>query len=371
MTKSGLRSRGWTTTAGITGIVLALAMTGALPAAANAPDRQRTEATRTHEPLDVPALKAALSGLPDANVSGALMRISGRDGRWTGISGTSVPSPDAHFRIGSITKIFTSTVVLQLTGEGRLSLDDTVQKLMPGLLPPSYSPITVGQLLSHTSGLPIPVCAKENVPPREVVDSALSCGTPTEPGATTQYNGINYFILGLLIEKVTGHSYGHEVRTRILHPLNLHDTTVPALDDWSIPAPYTRGAVIHPGSDELTDVSVQSPWSWAEGGMISNAPDLSRFFTALYQGRLLPPAQQRHLFTLPNTPGEKQFSYAGLQRTELPDGTVVWGKSGSYPGYTSGVFATRDLRRILVYSLNPTGRAPELPYVMRMAGAAF
>lgn len=212
---------------------------------------------------------------------------------------------------------------------------------------------------------------KEGVPPREVVDSALSCGTPPAPGATTQYNGINYFILGLLIEKVTGQRYGHEVRTRLLHPLGLHDTVVPALHDWSIRAPCTRGAIVRPGSDELTDVSVQSPWSWAEGGMISNAPDLSRFFAALYRGHLLAPAQQRQLFTLPGAPGEKQFSYGGLQRTELPDGTVVWGKSGSYPGYTSGIFATRDLHRILVYSLNPTGRATELPYVLRMAGAAF
>ncbi|MFG2128085.1 serine hydrolase domain-containing protein [Streptomyces sp. NPDC048751] len=334
--------------------------------------------TAQHPALDETALRAALSGLPDPNVTGGLIRVTGRDGRWTGTAGPSIPSPAAHFRIGSITKIFTSTVVLQLTAEGRLSLNDTVRDLLPGLLPSEYHPITIGQLLSHTSGLQIPVCAKQNVPPREVVESALSCGHPTEPGKVTQYNGINYFIAGLIVEKVTGHSYGDEVHARILRPLHLRDTSVPALDDWSIPAPYTRGAIVQPGSgtvsdsDGLTDVSVQSPYAWAEGGMISNAPDLSRFFTALYRGRLLPPAQQKTLFTLPTgVTGDKQFSYGGLQRTVLPNGTTVWGKSGSYPGYTSGVFATRDLRRVLVYSLNPTGRTPELPYVMRIAEAAF
>lgn len=127
-----------------------------------------------------------------------------------------------------------------------------------------------------------------------------------------------------------------------------------------------------PGSGELKDVSVQNPFGWAEGGMISNAPDLARFFTALYRGRLLPPAQQKDLFRMPAAAsGDTQFSYGGLQRTEFPDGTVVWGKSGHVPGYTSGVFATRDLRRVLVYALNPTDRSPELPYVLRIAGAAF
>ncbi|MCX4764530.1 beta-lactamase family protein [Streptomyces sp. NBC_01275] len=330
--------------------------------------------THQHQTLDKAALRAALSGLPDANVSGGLIRMTGRDGRWTDTAGPSVPSPDAHFRIGSITKLFTSTVVLQLAAEQRLSLDDTVQDLLPGLLPSSYRPVTVGQLLSHTSGLQIPLCARKDVPPREWVESALSCGEPTEPGKVTQYNGINYFIAGLIVEQVSGHSYGDEVRTRILRPLNLRDTSVPTLDDWSIPVPYTRGATVQPGSgsDELTDVSVQSPYAWAEGGMISNAPDLSRFLTALYQGRLLPPAQQETLFTLPTgVTGTRQFTYGGLERTVLPNGTTVWGKSGSYPGYTSGVFATRDLRRVLVYSLNPTGRTPELPYVMRIAEAAF
>ncbi len=359
--------------AGALSAVLAL---GTVPAMAvgSGPTPSPTSTAQQHTALDETALQAALSDFPDPNVTGGLIRMTGRDGRWTGTAGPSVPSPDAHFRIGSITKIFTSTVVLQLAAEGRLSLDDTVQDLLPGLLPPDYHPITVGQLLSHTSGLQIPLCAKEDVAPREVIESALSCGHPTEPGKVTQYNGINYCIAGLIVEKVTGHSYAHEVHARILRPLHLRDTSVPALDDWSIPAPYTRGAVVRPGSgsDDLKDVSVQSPYAWAEGGMISNAPDLSRFFTALYRGRLLPPAQQKTLFTLPTgVTGDKQFSYGGLQRTVLPGGTTVWGKSGSYPGYTSGVFATRDLRRVLVYSLNPTGRTPELPYVMRIAEAAF
>ncbi|QQM41245.1 serine hydrolase domain-containing protein [Streptomyces liliifuscus] len=370
------RKRCWRTAAAA-GAVAAVLVVGTVPAMAagdsgvGAGDPGHG-VVRGDRGLDKEALRAALAGLPDANVTGGLIRMSGTDGRWSGTAGPSVPATDAHFRIGSVTKIFTSTVLLQLAAEGRLTLDDTVQELMPGLLPPGYYPVTVGQLLSHTSGLQIMTCATEDMSPREAVDASLACGEPTEPGKATRYNGINYFIAGLIIEQVTGHSYGSEVRSRILKPLRLRDTYVPALDDWSIPAPHTRGLVAVPDSGDLKDVSVQNPYGWAEGGMISNAPDLARFFTALYRGHLLPPAQQKDLFRMPAAAGgDKQFSYGGLQRTEFPDGTVVWGKSGHVPGYTSGVFATRDLRRVLVYALNPTDRYPELPYVLRIAGAAF
>ncbi|TRO62781.1 serine hydrolase [Streptomyces sp. IB201691-2A2] len=368
--------RRWRTVASA-GAVAAVLVVGTVPAVAAGPGHgvDRSDRGRPGESdrgLDKEALRGALAGLPDENVTGGLIRMSGTDGRWSGTAGPSVPSSDAHFRIGSVTKIFTSTVLLQLAAERRLTLDDTVQELMPGLLPAGYYPVTVGQLLSHTSGLQIMTCATEDMSPREAVDASLACGEPTEPGKVTRYNGINYFIAGLIIEQVTGHTYGSEVRARILKPLRLRDTYVPALDDWSIPAPYTRGLVAVPGSGGLKDVSVQNPFGWAEGGMISNAPDLARFFTALYRGRLLPPAQQKDLFRMPAAAsGDTQFSYGGLQRTEFPDGTVVWGKSGHVPGYTSGAFATRDLRRLLVYALNPTDRTPELPYVMRIAGAAF
>ncbi|MGA4864634.1 serine hydrolase domain-containing protein [Streptomyces lavendulocolor] len=318
------------------------------------------------------ALREAIAGLPERHVSGALVRVSGRDGRWTGTAGPSVPGADAHFRIGSVTKLFTSAVALQLVGEGRMGVDDTVGEMAPGLLPEGYEGITLGQLLSHTSGLQQPTCFRPGTP-QEVVASALSCGTPTTPGSAYRYNGINYFVVGLLIERVTGRTCTQEVHDRILRPLRLRHTSLPAAHDWSMPVPYTRAAIALPGSEELTDVSRADPYPWAEGGMISNAPDLSRFLTALLGGRLLEPAQQDLLFDMPDGVPGAAYSLGGVMRTELPGGVVVWGKSGSYSGYNSGVFATRDLRRVLVYSINPTGRdeTKERERIMRIAGAAF
>ncbi|MGW8356379.1 serine hydrolase domain-containing protein [Streptomyces wedmorensis] len=323
-TNSWMRKARWSVTAAAAALVVA--GTAVAPAAASAPVRPAVAvavAQRGH--VDSAALLKALEGLPDDYVRGAMVRVTGQEGRWRGTAGEWTAPVDSEFAIGSITKLFTSAMALQLVGEGRISLDDTVQELLPGLLPASYEPITVGQLLSHTSGLQKPRCARPGTPV-EVVTSAVSCDAPTAPGTVVRYNGINTFIVGLVIEEVTGRSYGEELRDRIVRPLGLRHTSLPA-DDWA----------------------------WAEGGIVSRASDLERFFTALTRGRLLRPAERGLLFTTPAIPGA-DFSYGGLMRWEVPGGgPVVWGKTGSNRGYTSGIFATPDLRRVVVYSTLPTG----------------
>ncbi|MFF9017771.1 serine hydrolase domain-containing protein [Streptomyces sp. NPDC014870] len=297
--------------------------------------------------VDIAALRAALAGLPEPSVRGAMVRISGRDGRWTGTAGewtAPVDGPSAgEFAVGSVTKLFTAALVLQLVGEGRLSLDDPVQAHLPGLLPRSYAPITVGQLLSHTSGLQKPECVRPGTPV-EVVRSAVSCGTPTPPGTTAQYNGVNYFLAGLLVEKVSGRSYEAELRDRILRPLGLRRTRLPA-DDWA----------------------------WAEGGLVSTSGDLTRFMNVLMRGGLHRPAERAALFTVPPIP-DARFSLGGLMRTPAPGGgPVVWGKTGTNRGYTSGVFATPGLGRVVVYSTLTTGKDTdrETERILGIVGAAF
>ncbi|MFE2555390.1 serine hydrolase domain-containing protein [Streptomyces sp. NPDC059352] len=346
MTNSWMRTARWSAAA----TVAALLVTGAAiaPAGASAPAEAPAAvgAPAVVAPVghvDAAALRAALAGLPDDYVRGAMVRVTGREGRWRGTAGEWTGPVDAEFAAGSVTKLFTAAIALQLVGEGRLSLDDTVQELLPGLLPTSYEPITVGQLLSHSSGLQKPQCVRPGTPV-EVVTSAVSCGTPTTPGTAVQYNGINYFLAGLVVERVTGRSYAEELRDRILRPLGLRHTSLPA-DDWA----------------------------WAEGGIVSRASDLERFFTALTRGRLLRPAERSLLFVTPAIPGT-DFSYGGLRRIELPDGgPVVWGKTGSNRGYTSGVFATRGLGRVVVYATLPTGKdaAEETARVVDIASAAF
>ncbi|MDH6108716.1 D-alanyl-D-alanine carboxypeptidase [Kitasatospora sp. MAP12-15] len=373
--------RGWAGAGAIGALVVALTAGAATDA----------QAAGTLPPPNAQALRASIAGLPNAQLTSAVVLVDGKNGHWSGTSGTGdlvtgrPVAADGRFRIGSISKVFTATVVLQLAAEQRVDLNDAIQQYLPGVLPASYPLITVRQLLNHTSGLPTGgdlggddgsaqwfVDHKaEGWTPQQVVAEAGTQPMQFQPGTAQQYNGLNYYLAGLLVEQVTGHSYAQEVNARILRPLGLHDTSLPAADDTRLPDPTAHAylTVTRPdGSTTQVDVTRQSPWPWAEGGMISSAPDLDRFLTALLRGRLLPPAQQAELYSVPDVPnfqnpncdlgptaGHACFS-TGLMRFSPSDGVVLWGKTGSRPGYSSGIFATQDAARDLVYSLTPTSR---------------
>lgn len=155
-------------------------------------------------PLNKAALAAAMSGLPKT-VTGALVKVSGSAGNWAGTSGagnteTGTPVPAyGHFRIGSVSKVFTAVVVLQLAAEHRIDLDQSVGHYLPELLPKKYKKVTVRQLLNHTSGLPewdLPHGDAQwfvdhrfdSWTPKQVVDSATKTGgwsSRRAPGSTT------------------------------------------------------------------------------------------------------------------------------------------------------------------------------------------
>ncbi|MDX2560208.1 serine hydrolase [Streptomyces sp. TX20-6-3] len=331
-----------------------------------------------------PALQDVLGRMPDPVVAGALVR---RDGTGAAVGPVTA---DAHFRIGSVTKTFTSTVVLQLVAERRIALDAPARRYVPELLPAAYDRVTVRQLLDHTSGLPMPAPTPgpkdgpgwqfTSVRPADSLRASFAAAAaatqpPPAPGSEQQYNGLNSLVLGLLVEKVTGRSLADELERRIIRPLQLRHTSLPAADDLSIPSPH---ATVYVAGHDVTE---QSPYPWAEGGMISTAADVERFFTALFRGRLLPPAQQKLVFDVPrvrsaagNTNcfgGPACFSVGGLMSHRLGDQEVVWGKTGSRPGWDNGFFATKDLRHRVTYSLNSTGAASPLTHIRQVVGAAL
>lgn len=390
----------------LAGAVLALAAitATAISASAGATDRPATRRSDRLPPLDPATMRAAIAGLPNATVTGALVNVTGPAGQWSGTSGVSdirtgrAPRADGDFRIGSISKVFTAVVLLQLAAEHKVDLGRSVQHYLPGLLPASFPKITVRQILDHTSGLPggdlgggdaqwFTDHRFDSWTPREIVADAVRHPMEFAPGTLQRYNGTNYYVAGLLIERVTGRTYAREVHDRIITPLHLRDTYVLDRHDPRLPGPHAHGyvAVTEDGITTLHDVSRQSPYPWAEGGLISSSGDLARLISAIFKGRLVPPSELNEMFTVPKVKyagtdncsigpeaGQACFS-AGLMKTTLPNGLVGWGKTGSRPGYTSGMFATRDLRRVLVYSLNPTGDkdGTEMPYVLKIAAAAF
>jgi D-alanyl-D-alanine carboxypeptidase len=374
-------------------IALAMTMALALTFGIAAP---ATAAASTLPPLDPALLRQAIAGLPNDAITGAQVTVSGSAGAWAGRNGVadlktgaSVPF-DGRYRIASITKVFTADLVLQLAAEHRLGLDQTVQRLLPGELPADYPPITVRQLLEHTAGLPSSLVDQGNDDPEwfvahrfdywtpeQVVASAVAQPIAYAPGTEQRYNGTGYFLAGMIIEKISGHSYAEELSRRILRPLGLHDTSLPAPGDVRITGPHAHGYLTVGGT--LVDITEQSPWGWAESGIISTNADLTRLFTALFRHPF------PEMFALPDVPytgggncglgpnpGRACYS-VGLEATRFPDGVTAWGKSGQLPGYSSAVFGTGDRGRLAVYDLNPTGDrdGTELPYIQNLAAACF
>ncbi|NGN67085.1 beta-lactamase family protein [Streptomyces sp. A7024] len=359
----------------------------AAPAFADAPASART----TSAGPDAAALRAALAGLPDAEATAALVRVGGSDGSWRGSAGVHDlvsgrdADPKARFRAGSTTKVVTAALVLRLAAEGKVDLDATVQRYLPGLLSADFAPITVRQLLNHTSGIPAGAGLGETfeevyahrydtLTPKDVVAGAVAKGPEFAPGARQHYLNINYTVLGMLVEKVTGDSYARQATRLVLRPAGMRHTSFPGTDP-RIHGPHNSGyqAVSRPdGTTKMVDVT---EWNqadrWAAGDMISTTADLERLLGALFRGRIVPGPQLQEMFTVPKGIDGASYS-AGLQRFEH-GGKVYWLKSGARYGYTAMVAATRDLSRTLVYSVNSTDAKGESmnPVAERIARAAL
>ena len=388
-------------------LVAAAAVTAAVgvPPAASAhpaPCRLEPGAPTTLPALSAAKLAAALGdvptaqgGLPDAEASGALAQIRGSAGCWQGTAGigdrrtgAGVP-PNGRFRIGSMTKVFTAVVALQLVAEKRLDLDRTVQHYLPGLLPADCPAITVRQVLNYTSGLngtgvphKTPKWFLKHRYDHWADGSQLDLGKPLAfgPGDYQRYGNADYWMAGLLIQKVTGASWERAVHRRILEPLGLHGTSTP-VDDPRIPGPHAHGyeATKH----GWVDVSTANPsLQWAAAGIVSTPADLDRFLVALFGGELLPPAELELMFTVPAgtktydgdaDPDNNPDAAYGMGLGKFQVGALtVWGKTGDRPGYTSGMGATRDLSRRLVFSVNTLHMGGEQPVrAQRIIGATF
>ncbi|MFC4056861.1 serine hydrolase domain-containing protein [Planomonospora corallina] len=338
------------------------------------------DAGGTGAPAGRGTLKATLDEIVKEGAVGAQAEIRDERGRWTGRSGTArlgsgrpVPA-QGRFRVGSTMKSFTATVVLQLAGEGKVSLDDTVGHWLPGLVP-GGSGITVRQLLNHTSGL-FDYLQSKGMPrsgedirrdgfrtytSEELVRIGVKNPPYFKPGASWMYSNTNYALLGMIIEKATGNTYREEIARRIIKPLGLRDTFLPGAS-VKIPGPHARGyfpRTVEPVG-ELIDVTEFNPsFAGAAGEMISTTGDVDRFFAALLGGKLLAPEQLEEMTTvvdISEQTGVPGLGYGlGLEKVRLSCGVTSWGHGGSTPGYATYVGNTRDARRrAVVYATGLT-----------------
>lgn len=258
---------------------------------------------------DDPPLRQAMDRVVASGVAGVQARTHDSRGDWAASAGVRAlgsgqpPSTDGRFRIGSITKTFVATVVLQLAGEGKIGLDTPVNHYLPGLLP-GGNRITVRMILQHTSGLysysddlpfgegatqitrGFPAIRFRHFEPEQLVAMAVAKPLLFEPGQDWSYSDTNYLVAGLLIGKITGRPWGTEVADRIIRPLGLHATSEPG-DSAALPWPNARGYARLDGKS--VDVTEMNPSvAGAAGSMISTTADLDEFFRALL-GTAAPP----------------------------------------------------------------------------------
>ncbi|MFH8890249.1 serine hydrolase domain-containing protein [Streptomyces sp. NPDC017949] len=325
----------------------------------------------------------------DGGVPGILARIQGGRDTWVGTAGVADTSTGRQrrdqdrFRIGSTTKTFTATVMLQLAAERRLTLDDSVEKWLPGVVRgPGYQPerITIRQLLDHTSGIydyvnddvmrargadtPFLKHRFDSYRPEEIVGIGVSHPPTFAPGSGWAYSNTGYFLAGMIIERVTGRPLATAIEQRVTRPLGLASTYLPRGDDPLIHGPHGRHysklmlTDPHAGIHDVTELNPS--WGWAAGGMISTTGDLDRFFGALLGGRVLPPAQQREMLTMvPTRNWIPDTAYGlGIASQRLSCGVTVWGMGGAINGSWTYTFGTRNGTRMVSVNVNGDWNSP-------------
>ncbi|UVS77462.1 serine hydrolase [Actinokineospora sp. UTMC 2448] len=315
-----------------------------------------TASADTGGDVDPAVVQAALDRMAKDGVQGVQVRIVDDGETLVLRSGTARlnsqrPVPlDGRFRVGSVTKTFVSTVVLQLVDEGKVGLDEPVTRYLPGLVDDR---ITVRMMLQHTSGLFNYTNALLRDPESFVrerfrhysAEQLLEIGTSRpldfEPGTDWSYSNTNYILAGMLIEEVSGQSWERAVERRILRPLGLRDTRTGGI----VPqGPHAHGYMTAWGKP-VDVTAMNSSVAGAAGAMISTTADLDRFLDALLSGELLPASLLAQMRTTVDDYG------LGLGRSELPCGTVAWGHDGGIPGYVTVTMSTADTSTRMIMSV--------------------
>ncbi|MGH1295859.1 serine hydrolase domain-containing protein [Bacillus pretiosus] len=335
------------------------------------PTQSVSSSVQTSTQRDRNSVKQAVRDTLQLGFPGILAKTSEGGKTWSyaaGVANLSSKKPmktDFRFRIGSVTKTFTATVVLQLAEENRLNLDDSIEKWLPGVVQGNGyddKQITIRQLLNHTSGIAEYTRSKsfnlmdtkKSYRAEELVKMGSSMPPDFAPGKSWSYSNTGYVLLGILIETVTGNSYAEEIENRIIEPLELSNTFLPGNSSMIPGTKHARGYIQLDGASEPKDVTYYNPSMGSSAGdMISTADDLNKFFSYLLGGKLIKEQQLKQMLTTVPT-GEAALGRYGLgiYETKLPNGVSIWGHGGSIPGFVTFAGGTLGGKHTLAVNLN-------------------
>jgi D-alanyl-D-alanine carboxypeptidase len=298
-----------------------------------------------------------------AGVPGAIIGIWGPDGTYVrafGVADKTTRAPmktDFYSRIGSVTKTFTVTGILQLADQGKLGLDDPIAKFVDGV--PQGDKITLRQLARMQSGLfnysaspafqqAMFADPRRLFTPQELLNDAFAQPNQFPPGEGFEYCNTNTVLLGLVVEKVSGqplHSYIHD---QILAPLGMSDTSFPTTN--AFPEPHAQGYTVQTADGKEAAATDWNPsWGWAAGAMISTLDDMRIWAPALATGKLLTPQMQAQRLQTVGQPGMPPQDGYGLGIFNL-GGWI--GHNGSLPGYQTVAVYLPQKQTTLVILIN-------------------
>lgn len=293
---------------------------------------------------------AAEEGFAEASAPGALVAVQTPEGTWSTALGESDPDAgtpmtvDVHHRIGSLTKTFTGTLILQLAEDGLLSLDDTVDQYFEGIT--HGDAITIRMLVNMTSGISsysLNPAFQEKLftdpysvwTPQELIDEGVTLPPQFAPGEKFDYSNTNFIMLGRIAEMVTNDTFENLIAERITEPLGLTETRMPTASEVALPVPNERGFTLQGTPDDSfvpVDATDWNPsWGWAAGQMTSTLPDMLHWARALANGQgILEPATQLERLTA--MAPQNGYGYA----SGCIDGW--FGHTGELPGFNTTVY---------------------------------
>jgi D-alanyl-D-alanine carboxypeptidase len=299
----------------------------------------------------------------DENLPGVLVGVSvPGEGEYLSAQGSAnldtgtKPQPGDQFRIGSVTKTFVATAILQLVEEGKLRKSDTLSRWYPDF--PNAYEITVDDLLRMRSGIPH-YWNEETLkqyydnPQQDVTNEDIIEATAAKadqfkpPDQETEYSDTNYNILGAILEKVSGNDIATQLDQSIISPLGLENTYYPTDDE--LPGDL-HGYGLDPKSGELEDKTILNPApSDGAGAMISDMSDLAVWARALYKGDPLTPKTQQARLEIQRGEGVSESSGYGEGISKLGE---LWGHGGTIAGFSTDMWYLPEEDATIVIGVN-------------------
>ena len=355
---------------------MALAVTAVvLVAASGCADESKPQSSTTSPPATSETAKpmndalaqrldaAVNQAMTAAGIPGAIVGIWGPDGDYVrafGVADKTTRAPmkaDFYSRIGSVTKTFTVTAVLQLADQGKLRLDDTIAEFVDGV--PLGDKIALRQLARMQSGLfnysaspefqqAMFADPRHPFTPRELLNYALAQPNQFPPGEGFEYCNTNTILLGLVVQKVSGQPLNAYIEDEILAPLGMSHTSFPTTN--AFPEPHAQGYTVQTADGKETTATDWDPsWGWAAGAMISTLDDMRIWAPALASGKLLTPQMQEQRLQTVGQPGMPPQDGYGLGIFNL-GGWI--GHNGSLPGYQTVAVYLPQKQTTLVIMIN-------------------